>query len=105
MLEIPLINFPNQELLITLDSQNCTISIYQRDDYTFLDLIVGQEAIVQGAICMPLTPIVQKPANFKGQLFIWDSTSPDNAQALARYQDLGTRFKLMYVSEDEIKNA
>ncbi len=105
MLEIPLINFPNQELLITLDSQNCTISIYQRDDYTFLDLIVGQEAIVQGAICMPLTSIIQKPANFKGQLFLWDSSSPDTAQALARYQDLGTRFKLMYVSEDEIKNA
>ena len=64
-----------------------------------------QQAIVQGAICMPLTSIIQKPANFKGQGSLWDSSSPDTAQALARYQDLGTRFKLMYVSEDEIKNA
>lgn len=102
MLEIPLIAFPDQELLITLGGQNCTISVYQRDDYTYLDLIVGQETIVQGAICMPITAIVQKPANFRGQLYMWDSTSPDDAQALAKWEELGTRFKLVYATEDEL---
>lgn len=102
MVEVPLIAFPNQELLITLDGQNCTISVYQRDDYTYLDLIVGQETIVQGAICMPITAIVQKPANFRGQLYMWDSTSPDDAQALAKWEELGTRFKLVYATEDEL---
>lgn len=102
MVEVPLIAFPNQELLITLDGQNCTISVYQRDDYTYLDLIVGQETIVQCAICMPITAIVQKPANFRGQLYMWDSTSPDDAQALAKWEELGTRFKLVYATEDEL---
>lgn len=102
MLEIPLIAFPDQELLITLGGQNCTISVYQRDDYTYLDLIVGQETIVQGAICMPITAIVQKPANFRGQLYMWDSASPDDAQALAKWEELGTRFKLVYATEDEL---
>lgn len=104
MVEIPLIAYPNQELLITLDGQNCTITVYQRDDYVYLDLIVGQETIVKGAICMPLTRVVQKPANFKGQLYLWDSTSPNTSQGLASYDEFGTRFKLVYMTEEELSD-
>lgn len=102
MLEIPLIATPNQDFLVTLDGQNCTIALYQRDDYTFLDLTVGQEVIRTGAICMPMTAIIQKPADFKGQLYLYDSYSPPESQSLADWSELGTRFKLLYAFDSEL---
>ena len=34
---IPLIKYPNQELQIILDDQDCTIRVTERSRYTFLD--------------------------------------------------------------------
>ena len=102
MYELSLTATPNQEFLVTLDGQNCTINLYQRDDYIFLDLTVGQEVVKQGAICMPLVGIIQKPANFKGQLYLYDSYSPSSSQTLATWENLGERYKLVYVTESEL---
>ena len=35
---VPLIQYPNQELMCILDNQNCTIRVTVRSGYTFLDL-------------------------------------------------------------------
>ena len=48
---IPLIKYPNQELQIILDDQDCTIRVTERSRYTFLDLTVGNTPVRKGMIC------------------------------------------------------
>lgn len=101
MVQIPLIAVPNQELNIILNGQSCTIAIYQRSEHVYLDLYVGSELIRQGSLCIPTAPILSKPCNFSGQLYIVDFDSQPSNQANPNYTELGSRFKLYYVTEDE----
>lgn len=101
MIEIPLIAVPNQQLNIILNDQNCTIAIYQRDTRMFLDLFVGQNAVRKGMICLPFAPIISKPCDFSGQLRVIDSLSSPQAQQPPEYSELGTRYKLYYLSPEE----
>ena len=105
MLEVPLISVVNQELNIILGDQNCTIAIYQKEKNTYLDLFVGDSAIRVGALCVPKAPIILKPCNFVGQLYIVDIDSPPNAQTLPNYKELGKRYKLFYLDKQEEESA
>ena len=49
---IPLQAIPNQRFNIVLNDQNCTLHLYQRRDYMFLDLSVDNVVIRQGMICL-----------------------------------------------------
>ena len=42
---VPLIQYPNQELMCILGNQNCTIRVTVRSGYTFLDLRVDDMVI------------------------------------------------------------
>lgn len=101
MIEVPLIAVPNQQLNIILNDQNCTIAIYQRDTRMYLDLFVGQTPIRKGMICLPFAPIISKPCNFSGQLRIVDILSSPQSQQPPEYSELGTRYKLYYLSPEE----
>ena len=50
---VPLIQYPNQELMCILDNQNCTIRVTVRSGYTFLDLRVDDTVIREGQLCDP----------------------------------------------------
>ena len=95
---IPLIAISNQQLNVTLDGQNCTISVYQRDERLYLDLAVGQTLVRQGAICIPYAPIISGATSFRGQLYIVDTLSPATAQGIPHFSELGERFKLYFVT-------
>ena len=55
MLKIPLDAIPNQTFNITLNEQNCTIHLYQRGEYMYMDLAVDGNTIRQGMICLLYT--------------------------------------------------
>lgn len=97
--EIPLTAVSNQQLNVTLDGQNCTISVYQRDERLFLDLDVGRTPIRRGALCIPYAPVIAGSTTFKGQLYIADVLSPSTAQTTPHYSGLGDRYRLYYLTE------
>lgn len=73
MQQIPLLQIPAQTFNIVLSGQNCTISLYWRQERLYLDLSVGATVICQGAICQNRADIVQsRSQNFSGTLHFFD---------------------------------
>lgn len=102
MLQIPISAIANQEFQIVLDDQNCTIHLYQLGDYFYLDLYVGDNTIIEGAIVQPKCGIVPSPTDFKGQLYIVDEQNTPAQPDLPNLEELGTRFNLYYLTADEV---
>lgn len=102
MTEVPLIATPNQELAIELEEQDCTIQVSQLGNYTYLTLWVDSTLIVENAICMPGVAILQGYVHgFRGNFVLVDSSDPNNQQ-LSNYTELGSRFLLLYLTDEEI---
>ena len=85
MQEIPIRALPRQEFNVLLDDQQCTILLYQRGLYMYMDLTVNGELVTA--------------TKFKGSLHFADSLGTDPPQ----YAELNTRFFLLYLSENEEK--
>ncbi len=106
MLELPLEATVNQEFLATLGGQNCTIALCQRGAGMYLDLRAGGVTICQGAICQPGMGIVQRAtAAFQGQLYMLDERSRPTEQQPAQWQGLGSRWKLYWLTPDEVEEV
>lgn len=104
MIEIPLIDTPNQELAIELNEQDCTIQIRQLGNYIYLTLWVDSTLICENAICLPIVPIVQNSQSlFSGNLLIVDTTAKAYTQHDPDYSELGSRYLLVYGTDEELK--
>lgn len=104
MLELPLEAIPNQEFLLTLGEQDCTVILYQRGARLYLDLAVGGAIVRRGAICQAGEGILQGAADsFAGQLYFIDERSQPNRQAAPQWQGLGTRWRLLWLAPDEVE--
>lgn len=96
---IPLQAIPNQRFNIVLGDQNCTLHIYQRGEYMYLDLFVDKKVIRQGVICLVNVNLLNYPApGFSGYLFLADSS---DAGGTPVYNQLGSRYTLFYMTEEE----
>lgn len=96
---IPLQSIPNQRFNIVLNDQNCTLHLYQRGDYMFLDLSVDNVVIRQGMICLVNINLLNYPVNgFSGYLFFADNS---DAGGTPVYDQLGSRYTLFYMTEEE----
>lgn len=104
MIEIPLAASPNQSCMVTLDDQDCTIAVYQRNRNTYLDLYVDDTAVRTGAVCLPATGIVGNVTCFTGELVIVDTGSQPDNQQMPQWSGLGTRWKLYYLSTSELES-
>lgn len=94
---IPLQQIPNQEFNIVLNDQNCTIHLYQKGVYMYIDLTCNGIIVRQGGICLAAMDLVQYPTPyFSGTLFFADMTNKDTAP---HYSGLGTRYVLYYEAE------
>lgn len=103
MVEVPLIQEPNQELNIELEEQSCTIQVRQLGDYVYLSLTVDQTVIRNSAICMIGMPILHNcEAVFNGNLYFIDTLSKAEAQEQPNYEEFSDRFKLVYLTADEV---
>ena len=101
MLEIPLIQVPNQELLVTLNEQDCTLHIYQRRERVYLDLAMDGVTLRRGAVCLPCVDVVAQPYPFRGHLYWTDELSKPEKQQPPQYTGFGTRYHLYYLTHEE----
>lgn len=100
---IPLEAIPNQSFNIVLNEQNCTIHLYQRGDYLFLDLTVDGTPIRQGAMCLVDIDLINYEfIGFSGYLFFSDLLGKNG---IPNYADLNSRYVLFYMTESELMNV
>ena len=103
MLELGLIDTPNQEFNCVLSAQNCTIQLRFLNNQPYFSLWVYDDLIVQNVICLPRQKIlIYDNVNFNGNFFMVDFTSPADEQSKANYKQLSTRFKLLYLTNEEM---
>ena len=98
MIVIPLDAIPWQAFNIVLDGQKCAIEIRQIAQNLYCDLTVNDIDVFKGRICEDRASINLYPTRyFSGNLIFIDTRGKDHPQ----YEGLGTRWILVYVSEDE----
>lgn len=103
MLKIPVEAIPNQTFNISLNDQNCTIHLYQRGDFLYMDLSVNATPIRQGMICLVDVSLLNYPTiGFSGYLFFSDLSGKGGTPV---YSDLGSRYVLFYATEEEMDNV
>lgn len=92
---IPIQPVPAQTVSVTLGSQPCAITIYQKSTGLFLDLAVNDAPIVTGVLCHNLVKIVRDAyLGFTGDLAFLDTQGTDDPT----YDGLGGRYLLLYLS-------
>lgn len=101
MVEIPLLPLPNQEVLVTIGDQDCTLHVYQRGERLYMDLALDGETLRQGAVCLPGVNVCGAPYPFTGVLFFADILSLPDKQQPPHYSLLGERFFLYYATDEE----
>lgn len=92
--KIPLKAIPNQRFNVVLNDQNCTIHLFQRGDYLYMDFAVDDKMIRTGSICLSATSILAYPTPyFNGYLFFTDVKRKNKEP---NYAELGSRYILCY---------
>ena len=98
MLKIPLKQVPSQKLRVVLGGQNCTINLYYRFGNTYMDLVVGNNAVINGAICRNRSSVVNVANHvFAGALYFLDLLGDSDPN----YKLFNDRYTLLYVSANE----
>lgn len=103
MLELPIEATPSQQFLITLAEQNCTVNLYQRGERLYLDLLVDNDEVVRGAVCLPRVPLIQVATHyFDGNFYFTDERSSVDLQQPPQWRGLGARYHLYYLEDNEL---
>lgn len=91
---VPLKAVPSQVVRVNLNSQACTIRVYQKSFGLFLDLLVNDVLIIAGRLCLNGVRLVQDDyLGFLGDLAFLDTSGTDDPEA----SGLGGRFVLSYI--------
>lgn len=93
-IRIPLTATPSQKLSVTLGTQRCSITIYQKSTGLYLDLSVAGTPILSGMICKDRVKLIRSSyINFSGNLSVVDTQGVQDPD----YTGLGSRYQLVYV--------
>jgi hypothetical protein len=99
MQTIPLTAKPNQTVDVVLNSQSCTINLYQKGERLFLDLLVGGSAVLLGQICRDRCLIVRLAyLGFVGDLGFIDTQGASDPV----YSGLNDRWQLLYFPPSDL---
>lgn len=91
---VPTQAIPNQRFQVVLNGQNCTIHLYQKGKYMYIDLTCNGTVIREGAICLPNINLMNYPTPyFSGLLFFTDNTDHDQPPY---YAELNKRYFLCF---------
>lgn len=90
---------PAQTLITPVANQNCRLNIFQKTNGMFIDVLVDEEPIILGVLCLDRNRIVRDSyLGFIGDFMFIDlegSNDPD-------YKGLGTRYVLIYLEAAEV---
>lgn len=91
---------PSQQVQTTLDGQQCQIAVYVKTQCMFFDITVNGIQIAYAVQCKNLVNLVPTSyLGFSGWLVFLDTQGSEDPQ----YQQLGTRWVLLYLDESDIE--
>lgn len=91
-----------QTLQVSLGGQRVNLRINQRSTGLFIDVALNDVWIGRGILCLNCNKIIRYPyLRFKGELFFADTKGDLDPV----YDELGSRFKLFYATEEEMSNV
>lgn len=91
---IPIQAIPNQSFNVVLDDQNCTLHLYQKGAFLYMDLAVEGVDVRTGYICLCNADLLEYPTPlFNGVLFFADMQGRGEPPS---YEGLGSRFVLFF---------
>jgi len=98
MVIVPAQPVANQEIRILLDGQECVISLRQKSQGLFFDLLVGDSPLVSSVICRDVAALVcREYLGFQGNLVFLDMSGSEDPNSTG----LGTRWILLYLTASE----
>jgi len=98
MQSIPLAAIPSQTVKAVLGGQNCQISVWQKSQGLFVDVISNDVAIVSGVVARYADFLIcREYLGFLGNMLFIDNQGADDPV----YTGLGSRFELVYLTADE----
>lgn len=98
MQTIPIQPVPAQIVKVVLEDQNVQIGIYQKVQGIFVDVNVDGTDVVTSVIAHDTVPLVCRDyAGFLGNLIFVDNLGSSDPT----YDLLGTRYSLVYLTEEE----
>jgi len=99
VLIVPIVSTPSQTLNVTLAQQACTIRVYQKFWGVFCDVLVNQQPIIQGVLCLNKNFIVRSLyLGFIGDLAFFDTQGSNDPS----FSGLGSKFLLFYLEKSEL---
>lgn len=99
MITISIEPVKEQSINVTLGSQPCSIRLVQRESAMYMDLSVNDVPLIQGVPCLYANRMVRYSyLGFSGDLVFLDT----QGQSDPFYDELGSRFKLFYMTEAEL---
>jgi hypothetical protein len=100
MIAIPLQSIPAQAFNVTLGTQPCRITLYQKGGFFFMDLSVNNGVAVQGRMVLNSVYVVRCAyLGLSGDLVMFDTQGTNDSPT---YDGLGARYQLYYLTADEI---
>lgn len=96
---VQLIAVPSQTVAVILNSQNCTINVYQKSTGLYLDLLVNDIALLTCVQCLNGNLIVRDEyLGFLGDLFFADMQGVNDPT----FDGIGKRYFLAYAFPAEL---
>lgn len=99
MLEMSLSPLKAQQFTVGLAGQSCLIRLFQMPNGLYLDLTVEGKPLLQGIPCLNMSRLVRYGyLGFAGDLFFSDQEGTEDPV----WSQLGDRFRLFYLTADEL---
>jgi hypothetical protein len=100
MLQVPLAAVPSQQFGITLDGQNCTISVYQKTTGLYFDMLFNGAPFTSTVRCLNEARLCEdrQYLGFEGDFLFYDAQGDSDPD----YTGLAGRFVLIYLEAADL---
>lgn len=96
---VPLQPDPNQTLAVLLGTQSCQLNVYQKSTGLFMDVLVDNDLVIGGVLCLNNVRIVRSLyLGFQGDFSFIDT----QGDADPDYTGLGGRYLLRYIEPADL---
>lgn len=93
---------PSQSFQVTLDEQNCTLSVYQKSTGVYIDIYLENTLLLAGIVGQHGNRIIRDAYyGFLGDLIFWDTQGTSDPS----YTGLGSRWILIYLLPSELPST
>jgi hypothetical protein len=98
MQNVPLQPIPSQLSKLVLGGQNCQLTVYQKPQGLFVDIVADDISVSVGTVARDTAMLISRDyVGFAGNLFFIDTQGDEDPH----YTGFGSRYSLVYLTAEE----